>query len=138
MEDDKVDVLDISPEAWNQRSSKFTMEKRVGNGGQGAAYLKHWKEPAGKQVLKVFSQKRYAEEEAKILEIVSPHKRIVEFLQLCHQIPTPAHSCLTVHFCESGDLWHLKTRWISEQKPVPEVFLWKIFFQLAEAMAYLH
>ncbi|KAI9730533.1 MAG: hypothetical protein M1834_005774 [Cirrosporium novae-zelandiae] len=83
-----------------------------------------------------------------LLEFLQPsHPNIVQLHEgFTANLDTIDRQCeLVLDWCDGGDLCHLIDRYICHNKthhygfkPIPETFLWQVFFQLIEALAYLH
>jgi serine/threonine protein kinase len=45
---------------------------------------------------------------------------------------------MLLEYCEGGNLTQCKNGYLRQQRAVPEMLIWKYFFQIAEALAFLH
>ncbi|MCJ1307039.1 G2-specific serine/threonine protein kinase [Agyrium rufum] len=70
---------------------------------------------------------------------LSHHPNIVvlqEIIGYPFQPPQPLR--LLYNFCSGGDLWGVLDKYMLHKCALPEAFIWHVFLQLSEAVAYLH
>lgn len=116
---------------------EYVVLRKLGKGGQGKTDVVQRRRDQKVLVRKV--QKKYRmhgniPEEMHILEnILSPHPCLVEF---DHSNYVEDNNSLVLYFesCEGGDL----SDYIPDQDFVSEDFIWSVFIQLADALAFLH
>lgn len=53
-------------------------------------------------------------------------------------MPNTITASIWFEYCDGGDMGHLIEKHAKARTPIPEVFLWKVFVQIAEALKYCH
>ncbi|KAF2429531.1 kinase-like protein [Tothia fuscella] len=131
-------TLSVRAEVWPQWEREFSMLSKLGKGGQGAVYLIRKRKTKEECVLKVFKRQSDAEHEAEKLRAFTPHPRIVEFLGKREGVPSANRTSIMLRYYEAGDLQRYMRSSHKQSRPLPEIFVWKAFQQIAEGIAYLH
>src|ERR1700761_4192134 len=119
--DDRAEKSD-EDKLWKITNKKFakeyTIDKLLGVGGQGEALLLKPKVGKTKVVGKIYKKKKYADREATMLEIISPHERMVEFLSVIPNAPAMNETMILLGFCENGTLATIKRRHFKKERAV--------------------
>ncbi|MCJ1374576.1 hypothetical protein MMC20_005808 [Loxospora ochrophaea] len=121
---------------------KFIVVKRLTGGAQGEVAVVVGEDDGNRYVVK--SQKHSAKLTTRLFEseirtmrdVLIPSQRIVEFLG--SSTPFPNHSEMLLEYCDAGDLWDVSNKYYNHVAAFPESFIWHIFLQVAEALAFLH
>ena len=110
--------------------------RKVGKGGNGKCYLVKRYRDRKLLIKKINSSSKTTGLERRFLEHVLPsHRRIVN---LEPQSQSPTDGALYFEYCRGGDLDTLIGKFEKDQKYIPETFIWHVFHQLAEALAFIH
>ena len=118
--------------------SDYTSVKPLGGGGQGSCLLVRRSKD---QQLFVYKTLKYPElfrgkaREASIMEMLLECNRITKYFQ---SYKWPEHSQIIYEFCDAGDLGKIIEKYAYEDRIIPEAFVWHVFIQLAEALAFIH
>ncbi|KAI4242712.1 MAG: hypothetical protein LQ352_007186, partial [Teloschistes flavicans] len=137
-----------------REQDKYDKVKTVGQGGEGTAHLLKSRNTGSLVVCKVIFRK------LRLYQPPSPYTRGDELFFLRDALPPNPriihlHSALTsptqvqlyLGYCDGGDLSSLLRRTHYRYNPetrnwdyhrIPESFIWHVFLQLAEALAYIH
>ena len=127
-----------------QVQDSYDIIRTIGEGGQGKTELV--RRVADRKTLIRKEQKRFKMHESKALplesyifeHVLEPHPGIVLFDHSSYVRPCASDrsGSLVLYFehCEGGDL----DSYIDTKVLVPEKWIWKVFVQLAEALAYMH
>ncbi|KAE9969939.1 hypothetical protein EG328_006545 [Venturia inaequalis] len=139
-----------------QKYSLITTLRTLGSGGQARAVLCQGR--GGKQfVVKFFKKSKYAIREATIIRqihgsagsaanrVTLNHPRIVG-LQDGPYNNFPGHLltpdgpewAILLDYARGHTLAHCKGEYVKQSRPVPEMLIWKYFYQMAEALAFMH
>ncbi|KAL8685838.1 MAG: hypothetical protein Q9218_007514 [Villophora microphyllina] len=137
-----------------RKMEEYDHVKILGRGGQGDAHLMKSRSTGSLVVCKVIikCQKKYSrgltynygDELFFLRNALPPHPRIIH---LQSALTSPTQIQLYLDYCNGGDLsslifnfnsrYNLDTR-ESEYSRIPESFIWHVFLQIAEAVAYIH
>ncbi|KAL8716824.1 MAG: hypothetical protein Q9225_005886 [Loekoesia sp. 1 TL-2023] len=115
--------------------------KRLGTGGQGTAHLLKTPRRGSLVVCKVIPHNRdhkYSQSELAFLrDALPPHSRIVKIRSA---LISPCQTQLYLDYCDGGDLTSFveKYHYGLQSHYIPESFIWHVFLQLSEALAYIH
>lgn len=115
--------------------------KEIGEGGEGLVSLWRRKVDNGLVAVKLVrrTSSKVMSDEARALGLIGSHPRIINATSLFLEAPTPKFDTLMLEYCSGGDLHDLHDRIVcKEGRSVPEGFLWHLFLQLTEALAFLH
>ncbi|KAL6720561.1 hypothetical protein ACLMJK_002485 [Lecanora helva] len=127
----------LTSKGYVKEKNTFTILKTLGEGGQGRTEIIERHRDRKTLVRKIQRNFEWIGNEAKeafIFEkILKPHPSIVLF---DHANLRDKDQWLTMYFehCSGGDLQD----WIDKYERPTERFLWQVFIQLADALAYLH
>ena len=125
---------------------EFRLIKKIGEGGQGRCDLFERKSDKKLFVYKIMKcevetckgkdGKTRPKEAAILLDALGPsHPRII---QLFHWvIPAPGQTAYYMEYCSGGDLYDLIKNYHKHNLKVPESFVWHVYLQLAEALAWM-
>ena len=112
--------------------------KQIGSGGQGSCALVRRHKDHELYVLKTMKHADTYDgkaREAAILEILPACNR------LCRCVASyfwPDRIGVLFEYCNAGDLDRLIESYSAEGRKIPEAFVWHVFIQLAEALAFIH
>ena len=113
--------------------------QHIGEGGQGACSLVRRSRDSQLLVLKASSEPKISRGtpiEIRILrDLLPPHQRIASLVDSCI---FPDHTELYFEYCDGGDLQDLIDQYCDHMTQIPESFIWHVFIQMAEALAFLH
>ncbi|KAL8872117.1 MAG: hypothetical protein Q9174_002191, partial [Haloplaca sp. 1 TL-2023] len=120
--------------------------RRLGEGGEGYADLFRLHNPRTLLVVKTFKEtpqlvRLRGSEHAKPLEahilndILGPHPRILKLYDYIHNARA---TMMFYEFCELNTLQEVIENYWKHGMRVPEGFIWHVFLQMAEALAYIH
>ena len=133
-------------------AGQIIVQKVLGVGGQGSAFLVGTERNRDVYVAKILTADAQDDKdtftgrtvhdatkatEARILihYLTVPHERIISLLATnMYQ----SNAVLYYEFCNAGDLQRITTGFWKHRQHVPEGFLWHIFRQLTEAVAFIH
>ena len=128
-----------------EKKEIFSHIKKIGEGGQGRFDL-YKREDDGKLFLyKTMKQEidfcmsrgeRKPKEVAILQDILTPNPRLVK---LYHWItPKQSETAFYMEYCSGGDLFGLINQYHQKHsETIPESFVWHVYLQLAEALAWL-
>jgi len=123
---------------WDQLDT-YQKVQSIGEGGQGSCVLLRRSRDNKLMVRKTITRPKLSQGiplEIRILRDILPtHRRIAN---LYHAYTFPSQTELYLEYCDAGDLHDLIDRYAAHRTPVPESFLWHVFIQLAEALAFIH
>ena len=116
--------------------------RQIGSGGFGNCFLLERKSDEARRVCKVQAREYQDEErcgvplEVTILRDLLPrHDRILHLHEFVLQ---PSTVQLYYNYYEGGDLYQLIGRYYDQWQDIPETFLWHVYLQMSEAVAFLH
>ncbi|KAL8880944.1 MAG: hypothetical protein Q9198_001748 [Flavoplaca austrocitrina] len=151
--DDKIfyggaDLKRIDPES----QEEYTLNKTLGYGGQGTAYLLNTCGTGSLVVCKVMPHTRtYKKEESELHFLRNALPRHSRIIGLRSAIVRPHQTQLYLDYCSGGDLSSFIDASDDFAQPtepwqfpndlpscIPESFIWHIFLQLTEALAFIH
>ncbi|MCJ1224186.1 Serine/threonine-protein kinase Nek2 [Toensbergia leucococca] len=121
-------------------STYFQRIRSIGEGGQGKCYLVRRKEDNKLLVLKIIKRRgglgvRTPVTEVRVHALLPQHHRIVELFGVKSSLTA---SYVFYEHCDAGDLFEVMVKFGKKKTYIPEAFIWHIFVQLAEALAYIH
>ncbi|GAX73617.1 hypothetical protein CEUSTIGMA_g1068.t1 [Chlamydomonas eustigma] len=126
----------------NNSSELYTVEKQIGKGAYGVAYIAKHKNKGSKYVLKKvkLARQSHKERQASLKELLIlsnlQHRNVLKFVDAW--VEAGCVSCMVVELCESGDLLsQLKLR-VPNQLYFHETHLHQMLVQLAAGLSYLH
>ena len=118
---------------------KYRHLKNIGAGGQGECKLVERTTDGQRLVLKKMRNPLLSGGipiEARVLgKVLPPCPRIIKFHQAILQ---PPEAQIFFDYCDGGDLHGLIDNYTRHGSVIPEAFLWHVFLQLAEALAFIH
>ena len=111
----------------------------VGSGGFGNCFLLQKRSDPSLVVCKVQKRSKDISQEPLEVEIlrdiICDHPRIVRL----HEAITHTHNMqLYFDYYPGGDLFNIIARYHEMQEAMPEKFIWHVFLQLSEGLAYIH
>ena len=119
-------------------SDDLEVVKQIGSGGQGSCALVRRHKDHQLYVLKTMKHKDTYDgkaREAAILEDLPECNRICKYIA---SYIWPDRIGVLFEYCNAGDLHKIIESYGIEQRTIPEAFVWHVFIQLAEALAYIH
>ncbi|KAL8800244.1 MAG: hypothetical protein Q9223_007509 [Gallowayella weberi] len=136
----------------SRHQEQYIPLKTLGTGGQGTAHLLKSRRTGSLVVCKVIPQTRFDQKDKSELSFLRDalprHPRIVN---LRSALVSPFQTQLYLDYCSGGDLasfieafhWHPEPHAPGQQamtsfNPIPESFIWHTYFQLTEALAFIH
>ncbi|KAI4148966.1 MAG: hypothetical protein L6R39_002639 [Caloplaca ligustica] len=119
----------------NHTTYKFI--KTVGVGGQGHADLYQSTRDGTYRVCKTMRRAGYGTpmEASILMDILDPHRRIIEMRSF---ICTNYYTHFWYEYCPNGDLQDLMDAYTARRAKIPESFIWHVYMQVADALAYIH
>ena len=118
-------------------SDQYVILKTIGKGGQGRTEIAKRRRDGKVFVRKVQKDFRWLGDRPKesvlFEEVLTPHPSIVEF-DHANFLDNDQSLVLYFEHCEGGDLQHF----IDQEDRPSEKFIWSVFLQLADALAFLH
>jgi len=111
--------------------------KLIGKGGEGSVYLVERSSDKKFLACKVLcNQVDGTPIEVRMLRDILPaHDKIIRLVEF---IQSPLDTQLYFEYCPGGDLESLISSYHGRGNPFPEAFLWHVYVQLAEALAFIH
>ncbi|KAI9866057.1 MAG: G2-specific serine/threonine protein kinase, partial [Pleopsidium flavum] len=123
---------------WDQVDA-YERVHSIGEGGQGSCVLFRRSRDKKLMVRKTITRPKLSQGiplEIRILRDILPtHRRIAN---LYHAFTFELHTELYLEYCDAGDLHDLIDEYAFHNTTIPESFLWHVFIQLAEALAFIH
>lgn len=112
----------------------------IGKGGEGQAILCRHRTSSQVVIAKLVrhSALRKPPPEAVILRDIRRHDHIVGYLGVFNRAPIPSRATILLEYCSGGDLHDLTSAYRRSGVSIPEPFLWHVFRQLSQALAFLH
>ena len=116
--------------------------RQIGSGGFGNCFLLERKTDKARRVCKV--QAREYQDDARngvplevniLRDLLPRHDRILHLHEFLVQ---PSTVQLYYDYYEGGDLHQLIGRYYDQWQDIPETFLWHVYLQMSEAVAFLH
>ena len=121
------------------RRPNYIEIKKLGQGGQGTAYLIKDGTTGEFAVKKVTLDSKYRylphDELFFLRDALAPNPRIIN-LKTAHI--TQKQTELYLEFCSGGDLSEMMYNYFDHNVAIPEAFIWHVFLQLAQALLYIH
>lgn len=118
---------------------KYKHVKNIGAGGQGECKLVERASDGQRLVLKKMRNPLLSgviPTEARVLgKVLPPCPRVIKFHQAILQ---PPEAQIFFDYCDGGDLHGLIDNYTRHGSVIPEAFIWHVFVQLAEALAFIH
>ncbi|KAL9103703.1 MAG: hypothetical protein Q9187_008980 [Circinaria calcarea] len=118
---------------------KYKKINTIGAGGQGECVLVERSSDRKLLVLKIIRNPlltRGVPCEVRVLkDVLPPCPLIIKFHQAILQQP---ETHLFFDYCDGGDLHSLIDNYTLHQSVIPEAFVWHVFVQLAQALAFIH
>ncbi|KAF2636257.1 kinase-like protein [Massarina eburnea CBS 473.64] len=118
---------------------RYTRIQKVGDGSEGCVESWAHKGSGAMIAAKVIRARQSMPREVEVLKDLPPHKSIAQILAYFQKMPKADSDCVLFEYCAGGDLFDLQ-RWMWKKNRClwSEAFMWAIFTQLGDAMAFLH
>jgi serine/threonine protein kinase len=125
---------------WAPHKEKCTFKKILSRGGQATIYLMTRKNSELNYAVKVYKNRVEGTRECIILDTIKshPHPHLVNIQHFEEDLPAPNLCSIFLDYCDGGDLWHFIDDSLCKKEAIPEMFIWKVFVQLADALSFLH
>ena len=128
----------------DEENGKYEIEDAavLGYGGNGKAVLVRKRSTHQLRVCKIIHNEEgddwetYLTEVKILRDLLPPSERILRFDEAFRVSPTRCQ--IYTEYCDQGDLYKLVGRYMEARRLIPESFIWHIFLQLSEALAYIH
>ncbi|KAF1961020.1 kinase-like protein [Byssothecium circinans] len=118
---------------------RYTKRRKIGDGSEGWVELWEHMDSETMIAVKVIRARQAMPREVEILKDLPPHKSIVQLFAYFQKLPQADADCMLFEYCPAGDLFDLQqTMWRKSKSIFSEAFMWAIFRQIAEALAFLH
>jgi serine/threonine protein kinase len=125
---------------WDQHKEKYILKKVLTRGGQATIYLITRRNCELQYAVKVYKNRNEGTRECTFLEAIKPnsHPHLINIQYFEEDLPAPNLCSIFLDYCDGGDLWHFMDRSFKKKEAIPEMFIWKVFVQLVDALAFLH
>ncbi|KAL9117455.1 MAG: hypothetical protein Q9187_006009, partial [Circinaria calcarea] len=158
-EDQAEEILNHRPcftipgkEGVSLAAGQVIVKRVLGVGGQGSAFLVGGENSRRLYVAKVLAPEALSDTDTFSDELVKGPEKATEARILLKYLKEPSeriisllamnmshnHAVLYYEFCDAGDLQKVMTGFWKHRQHVPEGFLWHVFGQLTEAVAFIH
>jgi serine/threonine protein kinase len=123
---------------WYQHHDLFRIHNELPPGGQARIVSVTYRQDNQQYILKVYNDREGGKTEGEFLAAVKGHPNLVYQEKFLDNFPKPGFCSLMIRRCDQGDLLHYLEENFAERKAISEIFIWKVFAQLADALVRLH
>jgi serine/threonine protein kinase len=123
---------------WDQHNDLFDVHEELARGGQARIVRVTYRGDNHEYIFKVYNERATGQLESELLAAIKGHPNLVYQERFLDNFPEPGLCSLLLRHCDQGDLLHYLDQNIKAQTAISEMFIWKVFAQLVDALAYLH
>jgi serine/threonine protein kinase len=123
---------------WDQHRDLFEVLNELPGGGQAKIVRVTYLEDGKVYILKIYKHRATGTLESNFLAAVKGHPNLVYQERFLDNFPESGFCSLLLRRCDEGNLLECLHRHLNAKIALSEMFIWKVFAHLADALARLH